>query len=92
MLLRTASFLTHSMQHIESCQCHGRSIMPRLKHSAADAMFCANFIHRLHTLNAWGFPSIQIYDKVRPRCHLACKFLTSRTKHEMLCPTLLLQP
>lgn len=47
----------------------GRSIMPRLKHSAADAMFCAKFIHRLHTLNAWGFPSIQIYDKVRSRQH-----------------------
>jgi Transcription factor/nuclear export subunit protein 2 len=39
--------------------------MPRLKHSAADAVFCAKFIHRLHTLNAWGFPSIQIYDKVQ---------------------------
>lgn len=52
------------MQHDLICLCCGCSIMPRLKHSAADAMFCAKFIHRLHTLNAWGFPSIQIYDKV----------------------------
>lgn len=40
------------------------SIMPRVKHSAADAVFCAKFIHRLHTLDTWGFSSVQIYDKV----------------------------
>lgn len=36
-----------------------------MKHSAADAVYCAKFIHRLHTLNTWGFSSIQVFDKVR---------------------------
>jgi len=46
------------------------SIMPRVKHSASDAVFCATFIHRMHTLNTFGFSSIQCYDKVRFLCRV----------------------
>ena len=38
--------------------------MPRVKYSPADAVYCANFILRMHTLHTWGFSSIQTYDKV----------------------------
>lgn len=42
----------------------GCSVMPRVKYSAADAMYCAKFIKCMHEMHTPGFSSIQCYDKV----------------------------
>jgi len=39
-------------------------VMPRVKYSAADAMYCAKFIKCMHEMHTPGFSSIQCYDKV----------------------------
>lgn len=55
---------------VHCCRC---SVIPRVKYSGADAMYCAKFIKCMHEMHTAGFSSIQCYDKVpRSRTSATC--------------------